>query len=749
MQCPTCLTNNPVTRKLVKRQHYYAKYGRALFCAAMMLGAILLFGCSDSGGGGTTFVPTEPPVVPTEPETPPEASVETCKLCHTDGTFAPISVAHPDPTGQDVTLSNITLTNTGGFAQVSFNAATDAGPVKDLTLDDFRFMIATLVPAGTSTSGWGTWPTPYFERWAYERSGTDREGNPYPNGSFDAADADNGNYTYTFVTGFGSAEALAEAPDYNAADTQRLVITASGRNDANGNAITNNTVGFLDFVTPAGGGSVTTVVSQRMFVTADTCKQCHGPQFQEAAHAPTYLDTRACVVCHSPLGHYGTIMQRDDAYLPVLAHQIHAAIDNPAFEDQINGMGFGAVTFPQNQEPDVYEGVEKCMICHNNDSGEAQGTGNKVDNWRDNPSAEVCESCHTDVNAITGENHPGGAQDNSTCTVCHKANSASVAPSTTAAHDTTLTGANVPEFDVTLTITPPVNGIYYTAGEAPEVRVTLTNHADGSAVAPALYTTPQDDKGVTGGGLSEANLYVYGPRAKSVPVLATGTITDPAFDSATDTPNQGHELFAGSADPQVTTDASGFGYRLLPIPADMADPDKKAGTYMVRFEGADYGGISDTNYVTSSTQLINFQVGTDMVEEKVAGSDCINCHGDTRMHLTGEHAHNVPFDTDYCLACHDQSGNFAVPIANRVHAVHSANPGGDIYVFSRGGAPSSRDWSVVTYPQDISTCVTCHDSGDTTYKTLPYMMPCSGCHVGAPDPDGLVLTHMRQNGGPY
>jgi len=404
MQCPTCLTNNPVTRKLVTRQHHYTKYGRALFWAAMMVGAILLFGCSDSGGGGTTFVPIEtPPTTP--PPTPPEASVETCTLCHTDGKFAPISVAHPDPTGQDVILDPITLTNPGGVAQVTFNAHTATGPVTDLTLDDVRFYIATLVPANTPTSDWGTWPTPYFERWAYERSGTDRDGIPYPNGAFDASDAANGNYTYTFVTGF--ADATVEAPDYNAADTQRLVITASGRDDPEtGAATTNNSVGFLDFVTPAGGGSVATLVSQRMFVTADTCKQCHGPQFQEAAHAGTYLDTRACVICHSPLGHYGTLMQEDNAYLPVLTHQIHAAIDNPAFPDRINGMGYGAVTFPQNQEPDVYAGAEKCMICHNNDSGEAQGDGNKVDNWRENPSAEVCESCHTNVDVVAGVNHP-------------------------------------------------------------------------------------------------------------------------------------------------------------------------------------------------------------------------------------------------------------------------------------------------------------------------------------------------------
>ncbi len=152
------------------------------------------------------------------------------------------------------------------------------------------------------------------------------------------------------------------------------------------------------------------------------------------------------------------------------------------------------------------------------------------------------------------------------------------------------------------------------------------------------------------------------------------------------------------------------------------------------------------------------------VEDKVSGDACINCHGDTRMHLTGIHAHDVPFNTDYCLGCHDQSGNFAIPIANRVHAVHSANPDGDIYNINNGSVSSSRDWSDVTFPQNILSpvtghaeddglprCVGCHNSGDVTYKTLPYMMPCVGCHADAAntinkDPD---LDHMRQNGGPF
>ncbi|MGA8239405.1 MAG: hypothetical protein WB818_02455, partial [Desulfobacterales bacterium] len=203
MKCPPCLTDTPATTYLTTLQNHFKKGMQALFCAAMMLGAILLFGCSDSGGSG----PPGPagPTGPPSPEIPPVATTtETCSLCHGTGKIADIAVAHPDPTGQAVTLSNITLTNTAGFAQVTFHAATATGSVTDLTLDDVRFMIANLVPALTPASGdpktpGRKWDTPYFERWAYERNGTDRQGNDYLHGDFVNTDAANGNYAYTFL----------------------------------------------------------------------------------------------------------------------------------------------------------------------------------------------------------------------------------------------------------------------------------------------------------------------------------------------------------------------------------------------------------------------------------------------------------------------------------------------------------------------------------------------------------------------
>jgi hypothetical protein len=713
----------------MKPRHLRKGGGHLLLCTVMILGALLLIGCGSSGDAGPPGAtgatgPTGPPGS-TAPGGSLATTSETCSICHSAGKIADVADFHPDPTGQDVAISDITLTNSGGIPAVSFHAATASGSVTDLVFADVRFYIADLVPAGTPTIGYtatqGTWDSPYFERWASETSST-------AGAVFDTTDAANGNYTYTFATAF--ADATTEAPDYNAAHTQRLVIRVSGHDDASGNAVTNNTVGFLDFVVPAAGASAVALDSQRQFVTADACKKCHGAPFQQAAHADGYLDTRACVICHSPIGHYGTgglsgaDMVADNAYLPVLIHQIHAAIDNPKFADQVRGLGFGGVTYPQE--------IEKCVVCHT-DSGLTLGTGDQTDNWKDHPLAEICGSCHIDLNFTTGDNHAGGPQTNDTCTVCHPADGFGFGKSITTAHDTTPTGVNVPEFDVTLTITPPINGSYYDVGEAPEVRVTLTDHGSGIAVAPSLYTTPQDVAGHTSGGLAVASLYVYGPRAKSVPVLTTGSTDDP--------PAQSHNLFVLGTDPQVTSDITGFGYQLLPIPAGMT-----AGTYMVRVRIGDYGRVGTGNYHIESTAFTTIQIGTATIEEKVAGTACVNCHG-TGTAAFHDERHAVVFDTDQCLACHDQSDNHAIPIANRVHAVHSANSDGDLYFILGEG---TRDWSDVTFPQNIQMtdgdprCVACHTSGDTTYKTNPFMMPCVGCHTN----DG-ILDHMRQNGGPF
>ena len=467
----------------------------------MIFGALTLAGCSGDDGANGLNGKNGTDGAPGEPGTP--------------------AIASATPVGADQTVSNIALVNASGKAKVSFEVATAKGPVTDLTFDSIRMYLADIVPAGTATATQGTWDSPYLERWGYESTSSST-----PEGTF--VNNGDGSYVYTFATAFGSAAALAEAPEYSATHQQRLLIRISGTS-----GVTANTVGIMDITAvPAAGQTATEVAAadQRVYAAIEGCKNCHGDHMEKAAHANGYLDTRACVVCHSPLGHYGDEMQADDAYLSVFIHKIHSALDMAAFDNRILGNGYVDVTYPQ--EP------KNCVVCHS-------GASTQVDNWKNHPTMEICSSCHTTVDFATGASFVGldgvtkthtVQTTNANCSLCHPnagAVSAGVAP-IPAVHDTTLTGNQASEFGVAISMTAPANGEYYdpAVDAAPVVTVTLTDAATGNAVAGTVYTTlstdPTSAKGVVGGGLSAANLFVYGPRNEAVPVLTTGSTTDMA-----------------------------------------------------------------------------------------------------------------------------------------------------------------------------------------------------------------------------
>jgi hypothetical protein len=710
-----------------------------LMCSIFLVVPLLFMGCGSGSDGaqGTQGIQGPPGLDGSDGSTGPAGPItstnESCMVCHTTGRIADISdsdtasITHYNPAYNNLpmAISAVSITDNGsGNPQVSFHVASGGANVTTLTASAFRFYLSDLVPAGAVAGS-----TPQFERWAYEYSTSTF-------GTFNAADAANGNYVYTFATAFGSAAAIAEAPDYNAAHTQRLILRASLTGY-------NNAVGIVDFkVADTVEGSTTGLgYNERQFVTAAACKKCHGPLFAGAAHAGGYLDTLACVMCHSPIGHYGEEMVADKAWLASVIHKLHSAIPMEAFPTRIGGRGYGAVTYPQD--------VRDCVTCHT-DSGLALGAGNQVDNWKNHPTAAACGTCHTSADFVTGTGHPGGAQPDAACSFCHPA-TGHVAPtlgaSVTEAHDTSPAAVlhpnpkNAPEFDVAIAMSPVKD--YYVAGDNVTVTVTLKYASNGTDVPGTVYTATKDSKGVSGGGLSFASLYVYGPRALPKPIFAPTDNT------------QGHGLFTGTVDMSgtVATDSTGFKYRFT-VPSGRAN-----GTYMIRFEGMDYGGITDTDYVTSSNALINFQVGNATVTNKVAGDACVNCHGATRMHLEGAHPHNAPFNTDHCIGCHDYSGGYAATIVNRVHAVHSANKYGDMY--NKRGGPYTRDWSGVTYPQTtwssstglINTqgtgrCATCHTSGNTSYRSITHEVSCLGCHGDDPNVGGAT-NHMLQSGGNY
>ena len=99
--------------------------------------------------------------------------------------------------------------------------------------------------------------------------------------------------------------------------------------------------------------------------------------------------------------------------MKVLIHKIHMGSSLPSVKAgtpyRIWHRGawsdFSTVVFPQD--------VRNCTTCH------AAGA-TQADNWKTNPSAAACGSCHDDVNFATGANHVNLPQlDDNQCKNCH------------------------------------------------------------------------------------------------------------------------------------------------------------------------------------------------------------------------------------------------------------------------------------------------------------------------------------------
>jgi nitrate reductase cytochrome c-type subunit len=178
---------------------------------------------------------------------------------------------------------------------------------------------------------------------------------------------------------------------------------------------------------------------------------------------------------------------------------------------------------------------------------------------------------------------------------------------------------------------------------------------------------------------------------------------------------------------------------------------------MVRVRIGDYGRVGSGNYVIESTAFTTIQIGTDDVQAKVSGDECFSCHG-TGTSPFHDERHAVVYDTDECLACHDTSGNHADYLGNRVHSIHSASATGDLTL--SGGLP--RDWSEVTFPQQINNCTSCHTNPvpETPVWRMPDPVSCGGCHGAFPDANQedfsadisgeiAAAMHMLTNGGDF
>src|ERR1039457_6943352 len=206
-----------------------------------------------------------------------------------------------------------------------------------------------------------------------------------------------GDYTYTFKT---------KAPTtFDATATHSIGVSAQ-RNLAEFGTFDEWSETSNDVFTFVPNGSPVTVT--RSVVTTNACNQCHDPLI---GHGGSRLKMEICIMCHTPQTINPDTQLTQD--MKVLIHKIHMGSSLPSViagtPYRIWHRGawsdFSTVVFPQD--------VRNCTTCH-------AASATQADNWKTNPSAVACGSCHDDINFTTGANHQNLPQiDDSQCKGCH------------------------------------------------------------------------------------------------------------------------------------------------------------------------------------------------------------------------------------------------------------------------------------------------------------------------------------------
>ncbi len=145
--------------------------------------------------------------------------------------------------------------------------------------------------------------------------------------------------------------------------------------------------------------------------------------------------------------------------------------------------------------------VRNCTACHVNDR------------WKTQPSRLACGTCHDNswfgpkASTPTGMvAHAGGpATDDLGCATCHV--ESKIFKTVEQNHLILEPKMN----EISLSLTPPVNRTNYVAGEKPQVTLVFKDDSG----------KPIDHTQLSEANFSAARLFVYGPRARAVPVLTT------------------------------------------------------------------------------------------------------------------------------------------------------------------------------------------------------------------------------------
>ncbi len=419
----------------------------------------------------------------------------------------------------------------------------------------------------------------------------------------------------------------------------------------------------------------------------NACNQCHDPL---AAHGDVRVDAKLCVLCHSPQNtdpDTGNLLD-----MRVFIHKIHRGGNLPSVKAgtpyHIIGFGnadndYSTVVFPQD--------IRNCQNCHEGRNPAAKPSQSNV--WYTFPARAPCGACHDDINWVTGENHPGGAQaDDGACASCH-------VPQGDQEYDAGIRTAHTPPYrskqlkGLNATILDVTN---VGPGKKPTVTFKLTEN-DGTVLDPKNFGASSTVNFLLGGPTTD---YAIDPfRENAAGAAFNGTVATYNFTNAIPASAKGSWAIAIEARRTITLNPA---------------PRQGPATYT---EGA----VNPIKYIAVTD-------GAPIPRRNVVVLDnCNKCHD--RLATTFSHG-GQRIAIEECVICHnpnasdkarrpaDQGPPESIALKRLIHRIHSGeNLTQPFSVFGFGG--TANNFNEVRYPGNRKDCVQCHTSTGTYNLPLP------------------------------
>jgi OmcA/MtrC family decaheme c-type cytochrome len=387
----------------------------AIVAAAMLV----IAGCGSDGAQGPAGPPGQDAISTS-------TALETCAVCHADGTLVDIDIAgngtHTPtaPTAEwDVTITEVVTTSNNVKVTVLIEDRVTAGVVTTAGASDIRFMFAQL-NAGTAADVTATWDS-HYKRYDNDVPTYHRADDPTV--TPDLSQSASGLYSFTLGVGLGSGSThrgIVDQPAGTLVDLSTLATYDPLRPQRLGVQVSNGVSNAVfDWTPQAPGVQVAsgtidagvesgTITNQVVDTTA--CNQCHGAGGTNGLgfHGNTRRSVEYCVTCHNP-GIAGAVPADQQFEFKQMIHKIHMGKNLPSVQagatTVLGDAGFAKGGFPQP--------IQNCAKCHSSAASAAAA-------WNTVPTIEACGSCHDTVNFATGVGHVGGsATDSSGCAGCH------------------------------------------------------------------------------------------------------------------------------------------------------------------------------------------------------------------------------------------------------------------------------------------------------------------------------------------